>query len=111
MAVCVEQLDPVVPFGMSISRSGDHDVLAVAGEVDVATAPRVYRAVRGLVAQGRVRIVVDLCGVTFIDASGLGVLMAARHKVDRAGGSLCVVPNAVCARLLRLTGTTGLLTF
>ncbi|WP_167736622.1 STAS domain-containing protein [Nocardioides sp. 1609] len=60
------------------SSDGRDDVLCiVTGSLDVVGAARARRTLDSLVAGGAVRVAVDLRGLTFVDASGLGVL--ARH--------------------------------
>ena len=93
---------------VTVTRGPDRHVVAVSGEIDMATAPQMYRALRPLLG-GRNHVVVDLADVTFMDASALGVLVAARRELARSGGSLDILPNAMCARLMRLTGTARLL--
>jgi anti-sigma B factor antagonist len=79
-------------------------VLALKGEVDLATAPDVREMLIRLVSSGIVRIVVDLSDVTFIDSSGLGVLAAAAKRLDAANGWLRVRKPAPQARqILELT--------
>jgi anti-sigma B factor antagonist len=64
-------------------------LVAVAGEIDLSTAPRLRQQLAGLTGGGRV--VVDLCRVRFIDAAGLGVLARAAGQAAAHGGSLRVV--------------------
>ena len=90
----------------------DHDVIAVAGEIDVATTPQLYGAVRGLLAQGRNQLVVDLEAVTFMDASALGFLVGAHREAAAWDGSFALLcHNAPCLRLMAITGLTGVFTF
>ena len=80
-------------------------VVALSGEIDIVTAP----AARDLLAEAAsaavTGVTVDLGGVTFLDAAGLGVLAGAagavRHLPD--GFRLVAVPARVL-RLLKLTG-------
>ena len=63
-----------------------YTVLAVKGEVDVYTAPRLREKLVELVSQGKHQIVVDLEGVDFLDSTGLGVLVGAVAEDD--GGAV-----------------------
>lgn len=81
----------------------------MAGELDVATAPRIVETVRELLAEGNTCIVVDLDDVTFMDAAALGALIAARRAVVAEGGHFAVTPNRRCERLQRMTGISGFL--
>ena len=101
------QCDPQ-PVTVRPGREGD--IVALAGELDLATAPGLQPALRGLLAQGRNRILIDLAEVTFMDGFALGVLIAAQRDVRRAGGRLRVTNHPLLLRLLVFTGITGLFT-
>ena len=64
-------------------------VVGVAGEIDVATAPELERALAEAGAEKRV--VLDLSECQFIDSSGLRTLLGARSAAESAGGSLALV--------------------
>lgn len=82
----------------------DWTVIAVLGEVDLATAPRLESLFGEHVKDGA-RIVVDLQGVSFMDSTGLRVLIAAHRQLDERAGQFAVVPGSgAVARLLDLTG-------
>ncbi len=69
----------------------DHDgwrVLRLAGEVDVATAPRLRDRLVQLVTEGPPQVVVDLSGVTFIDSMGLGALVSGLKRARAHDGDL-----------------------
>ncbi|MFI8322745.1 STAS domain-containing protein [Streptomyces sp. NPDC085529] len=74
---------------------GGWTVLALRGELDLVTSPRIRRRVHDAVAAGRHDLVVDLSGVRFCDSSGIGVLVAARRLLRSCGGRLrLVLPEA-----------------
>ena len=74
----------------------------VTDEIDIASAPRLRRALERAAPQPGERVIVDLSGVTFMDCSGLGPLLEAETRLgDRL--SLRGVPPRVTA-LLRLAG-------
>ncbi|QWZ10076.1 STAS domain-containing protein [Nocardioides panacis] len=82
-------------------------VLAPAGEVDVYTVGGLRDALSECLAAGDLRIVVDLTDVTFMDSSGLGVLVGGLKKVNSVGGSLRLVgPSSMLRRMLKTTGLT-----
>ena len=58
---------------VEVRHEPDHVLVKVAGEVDIATVPQLQERLTSLAASGR-PLIVDLLEVTFIDASGLGVL-------------------------------------
>jgi anti-sigma B factor antagonist len=81
-------------------------VVAVSGEIDVATAPTLRDRLQSRVASGDATIVVDLLGVSFLDSTALGVLVGALKRCREAGGDLRLVIAE--ARLLKLFEITGL---
>jgi anti-anti-sigma factor len=90
-------------FSLAVRRSDAGTVVAVAGELDLATVPELEEAL----ADAEGQVTVDLSATTFADPAALRVLLAARakgvriHVLPRRGGQV--------ARLLALTDTEGLL--
>jgi anti-sigma B factor antagonist len=97
--------DPV-DLGLEVQERGDVAVLAVSGEVDVATVPRLREQLHGLVASGTPRIVVNLDAVDFLDSTGLGVLVGALKRVRNNGGELALVCTS--PRIRKVFEVTGL---
>jgi anti-sigma B factor antagonist len=62
--------------------------VAVGGEIDVYTAPKLRDKITELVARGHYDIVVDLEAVEFLDSTGLGVLVGGLKKVRQHDGML-----------------------
>lgn len=93
-------------FGVQVSFQGDRASVAVRGELDGATVPTLRTVLSGLVDGGHHRIVLDLDRVTFLDAAGLGAMVATLERLRRADGSL--VLRAVPPRVTRLLEITGL---
>ncbi|QYG94662.1 STAS domain-containing protein [Iamia sp. SCSIO 61187] len=96
----------VIELGLELTERDGWAVLAVSGEVDVATAPRLRERLVGLVGEGRTRIVVDLEKVDFIDSTGLGVLVGALKRVRTNEGDLALVCTG--PRILKVFEITGL---
>jgi anti-sigma B factor antagonist len=79
-------------------------IVAVDGEIHVSTAPEFSGALAATVESGRVRLVLDLSGVMFIDSTGLSVLLNVLRRVTRAGGRMAVVcSNPTVLRLFEIT--------
>lgn len=81
-------------------------IVAVGGEIDVYTAPRLRDKITELVAGGSHDLIIDLEQVEFLDSTGLGVLVGGLKKVRAHDGSL----QLVCSqdRLLKIFRITGL---
>ncbi|WP_310529198.1 anti-sigma factor antagonist [Nocardioides sp.] len=81
-------------------------IVAVGGEIDVYTAPKLRDQITELVSKGSYNIVIDLEAVEFLDSTGLGVLGGGLKKVRAHDGSL----DLVCSqeRLLKIFRITGL---
>ena len=79
--------------------------VAVLGEVDIETAPRLRQALTAALSSGQ-PVLVDLGAVTFMDSGGLAVLIAAHRTAAAAGQAFRL--RAVPAQILRLFRITGL---
>jgi len=66
-------------------------VVEVQGEVDLYTSSQLRDAILRLTEEGENRIVVDLNNVSFMDSSGLGVLVAGLKRARERGGELALV--------------------
>lgn len=87
-----------------LERIGDVSKVAVFGEVDIATVPELNQALAEAVADAPEGLVIDLLGVTFMDSSGLGALIALRDSHTELEITLVLGPGVV----LRTIETTGL---
>ncbi|MCT2583429.1 STAS domain-containing protein [Actinophytocola gossypii] len=83
----------------------DLEVVTVAGEVDLRTAPELARALR---ADQQPLTVVDLTRVTFMSAAGLGILVQAAEQANERGRRLGLVAHdRVALRMLRMSGVAA----
>jgi anti-sigma B factor antagonist len=87
-------------------RHGDHDIVAVDGEIDVYTAPALRERLNGLISAGRYRLVIDLQGVQFLDSTGLGVLVGGLKRVRSLDGEFSLICSQ--ERILKVFRITGL---
>ena len=63
-------------------------MLSLAGELDLDTMARFRERVTDLVYDTRLRLVVDLAGLRFVDSTGLGALIGEFARVRRSGGDM-----------------------
>ena len=89
-----------------VSELAGWTVVSLFGELDVATSPELREQLIGLVGEGRVRLVLDLDGVDFLDSTGLGTVVGALKRVRTHGGDLRLVCTQ--GRITRLFEITGL---
>jgi anti-sigma B factor antagonist len=89
-----------VLFAIDVSERGSWSIIAVTGELELGTAPRVRQQLVSLVGDGRRYLVIDLSGVEFIDSLGLGVVVSGLKRVRAHGGELRVAGLAPRVRAL-----------
>ena len=74
-------------------------IVAVGGEIDVYTAPKLRDCITELVGAGTYDIVIDLEAVEFLDSTGLGVLVeASRRFAPTTGRSTSSARRSACSR-------------
>lgn len=89
-----------LPLEVSTTTNRGWRVIAVRGDLDMATAPHLETACTGVGDQ----LALDMSGVRFIDSSGLRALFEINKATDRL---VLVGSSAVVKRLLALTEMTG----
>lgn len=78
--------------------------LALSGRLDVTVAADVRLALAAAVDAGAGDLVLDVHGLTGVDASGLGVLVGAHRRAGRTGRRLVLLDvSPPLARALRMT--------
>jgi anti-sigma B factor antagonist len=93
-------------FGISHREVDERTcVIAVEGELDLATAPALKWTLVELLAQGYDHFVIDLSGLTHMDSMGIGVLVAFRKRIE-SDGRLAIA--GLPAKVSKLLGATGL---
>ena len=100
-----------MPDNFSVTSDSSTGVVSVVvtGEVDLDTAPTLRDEVLGHLHDG-VTVHLDLGDVTFMDSSGLHVLLAISRQASLVGAELRLVRvSARVQRLLELTGTDAVL--
>src|SRR3954468_10835119 len=91
---------------MTISVLRPGAMVALSGRLGATTVADVRTALADAIEQGTGDLVVDLHGVELVDATGLGVLVGAHRRADRAGRR--VVLRRIPARIARLLVATRL---
>ena len=82
---------------------GDRVSIRAKGELDMAATPTLTKAIVG--AAGVARIHLDLSGVTFLDSSAIGALVASGRELSEGGSRLEIGPRSdIVTRVLEITG-------
>ena len=87
-------------------RENDNFKIEVTGRIDVYTASAVGEAIQSAVADGALRVTLDLTSVSIVDSSGLGTLVGNAQTLKSMGGSISLV--GMRPRLKRVLEITGL---
>jgi anti-sigma B factor antagonist len=83
-------------------------VLAIGGEVDLATAPDLRAAIDDALDSGAAELCLDLCGTSFMDSSGLHVLFDGQARAYALQRRLAIVcPPGPVRRLFEVSGFGG----
>src|SRR5439155_11541492 len=90
----------------SVRREGDWAFVRVGGDLDVTLSPRLRDMLIDLIdEEARPRIDLDLGEVTFLDSTGIGVLVGTQRRIDERGGQLTLSNLSLPTyRVLQLTG-------
>jgi anti-anti-sigma factor len=111
--VAVMTIERVEPLALELACATDGDgnqIISVTGELDVATAEQAYAYISDVIdawpGLSPAPVSVDLSGLTFCDASGLGALARVARHARQAGRQLRL--TAARPSLLKIVRITGL---
>ncbi len=108
-AAAVEQARPQ-PFAVDVQRRNDVAIVQPHGELDLATLETLRAALDGVENAGR--LVLDLRGLSFIDSTGLRLLVALHQRAQRDGFQLTLVaPAAPVDKAIQMSGLDHALPF
>jgi anti-sigma B factor antagonist len=90
---------------IGVAHEDDRVVLALDGELDMASAPALQRALESVELAGKAMVVLDLHKLEFIDSTGLRIILAARKRCREHDQELAVTRGSQqVERLLSVTG-------
>ncbi len=96
-------------FKINKRQVGDVTVLEMGGKMRIGESGAVFcNAIHGLVEEGRRKILLNLQGITHIDSTGLGELIASYNTLDKKGGRVKLLH--LTKRVRELMTLTKLLT-
>lgn len=95
-------------FAVICEETSEHLMLQISGELDLATAPALEQQLETVWASDAPALVLDLEGLTFIDSTGLSLILHAQRRAlaEEKGFSLRRLPRQA-QRVFELVGLTG----
>jgi anti-sigma B factor antagonist len=101
-----------VELKVSSHCEGDRVTVALSGEIDLYTAPKLQSELAAaLRADHPVQLVVDMAGVDFCDSTGMNVLLAAQRLAREHGGNVELSgPRPAVRKILQVTGLESVFT-
>lgn len=97
------------PFAASSERKDDEIwVIEASGELDIATAPRLQVAIDEVLGSQPGKVLLELRDVSFLDLSGIRVLVDARNALEQQGAALVI--DGMSGAVSQVLETAGLLT-
>lgn len=78
------------PLPLHVTRADDGTTatLALVGEIDLASAHLLVDSIDDAITEGARTVVLDFAGVTFINSTGLGAMVAATKRLRAEDGDL-----------------------
>jgi anti-sigma B factor antagonist len=96
------------PFTLSVrSHDAATSVISVEGELDLSSAPELKWTLTDALEAGVTRLAVDLSQTSFMDSTGLGVLIGLRKRLPQGCELLIVCPPGVVRQVFEFSGTDG----
>ena len=103
--ITAELVEPVQLELSCRTGANGYQIVSVTGELDIATAEQAYSYISEVIDGRPAPVTVDLSGLTFCDASGLGALARIARHARQAGRQLMLTsarPSLV--KIMRITG-------
>jgi anti-sigma B factor antagonist len=98
-------MSPPEPFSVRSDRAGGVERLTPVGELDIATAPVLRAAFDSVFSDaGVMMIVVDLTELSFIDSTGVRVLMEMNEACEQADRLRVINDSPPVTRVLEIAG-------
>jgi anti-anti-sigma factor len=88
---------------VEILEDEDGPIVKLGGELDVSNVDLAQKAIAGLLESKPKRLIFDLSGITFMDSSGLGLLLLAQRETESVE---IRDASAIAQRVIEATGLT-----
>ena len=98
------------PLEIEVQQTESRTLVMLAGELDVSTASHLYAALSDLELTDTRNVILDLAKVTFMDSTGLSVIVTEHKRLNHVNGTLTIFsPPSSIRRLFEITGLTATL--
>jgi anti-sigma B factor antagonist len=105
MATQIDQLFNQNEFGVTVRETGNVTIVALAGELDLATAGTLRETLLLLELDGGINVAIDLRGLSFLGSTGIGIIVAACKRIRAGGGTFSVwCDDGFARRTLEIAG-------
>ncbi|HXP36152.1 MAG TPA: STAS domain-containing protein [Solirubrobacteraceae bacterium] len=103
---------PRTPFEINVVRDRESATVTLAGELDIATVPRVEEAIEATLTDELQVLTVDLSGLGFVDSSGLRLFIVLDQRAAEQGWELRLLrPDAQVLTVFQVSGVEENLPF
>lgn len=91
---------------LNTKRQGQVLVAQISGELDHHTAPALAEHMDALLQDKTIRVLqLDLKNLTFMDSSGIGVILGRYKRLRNRGGRICVTnENKAISKIFQISG-------
>ena len=94
-----------VDFASRIIRDESELVVAVEGQIDMATVPLLWGSLEEATSEVSTRLIVDVSGTTFVDSTGVAVFLMAHNRLRGQGAELVLrSPSPAVLKVLQVAG-------
>jgi anti-sigma B factor antagonist len=76
---------------ITIRESNDVVIMDINGEIDLYNVPDIKETIKAQMEGSKTNIIINLDKVSYIDSSGIGVLISSLSNLKKAGGSLKII--------------------
>lgn len=91
-------------FDVVVGDEAGTTIVSLSGELDIATADRLAKALDGLTIENGGRLAIDLSSVPFMDSTGLRLLISANRAANEGGYEFAVIAgDSPAKRVFELT--------
>jgi anti-sigma B factor antagonist len=97
-------------FQMSVSQMEDRCLIVLSGELDISTAPVLRHRLAEITPDLTTDLVLDIGLLTFIDSTGLSLMVSEHKKLQAQGAGLTIFsPTPMTRRLFEISGLNSVL--